>query len=401
MRKTWTKEELIAFEDNIERLYLDNQIPAVFHMSGGNEEQLIEIYKDIKNGDYVLSHHRNHYHGLLHGISAEQMTENIINGKSMFVYDREKNFLVSAIIGGTPAIAAGIAWALKKKGSSQKVWCFVTDGIEDNGHFFEAVRYVEGFDLPCIFIIENNGMAVGASNKERWGKRAELEWGQYSCVKKYYYKMSRNHIRAPGMIDLSKLNKKTDLEYFPQIEYKSCNLSLSTKNEISYKNGIIEAMTKLGQDERVYFVGYSVAKGNIIDTIKNVSDEKKIETPVAENLMLGLGMGMAIEGFRPIVYFERHDFMTVGMDAIVNHIDKIERLSHGQYKVPVIIRAMCFDDGPFYSGPTHSQDFTSGLRALVSIPILEPRTGQEVLDAYDYAIKSNHSTIIIDRKSLY
>ena len=48
MRKVWTKEELISFEDRIGDLYLDNQLPFLFHLSGGNEDQLIEIFKDIK-----------------------------------------------------------------------------------------------------------------------------------------------------------------------------------------------------------------------------------------------------------------------------------------------------------------------------------------------------------------
>ena len=56
---------------------------------------------------------------------------------------------------------------------------------------------------------------------------------------------------------------------------------------------------------------------------------------------------MSFEGFIPVIYFERHDFMLVAADAIVNHMDKIERISHGEYKVPVIIRAVAADAGPF------------------------------------------------------
>ena len=62
----------------------------------------------------------------------------------MFMFDRERNFYVSAIIGGPVGIAVGIAWALKRKGSSQRVYCFLGDGTEDTGHFAEAVRYVDG-----------------------------------------------------------------------------------------------------------------------------------------------------------------------------------------------------------------------------------------------------------------
>ena len=98
MRKQWTKEELIAFEDHIGDLYMDNQLPFLFHLSGGNEDQLIEIFKDIKEGDYVISNHRNHYHALLHGIPPDVVEDRIKNGRSMFIYDRKRNFFVSAII---------------------------------------------------------------------------------------------------------------------------------------------------------------------------------------------------------------------------------------------------------------------------------------------------------------
>ena len=122
-----------------------------------------------------------------------------------------------------------------------------------------------------------------------------------------------------------------------------------------------------------------------------------METPVAENLMSGLAIGMSFEGLIPVLYFERHDFMLVAADAIGNHIDKIERISHGEFKVPVIIRAVAADGGPFYSGPTHSQDFTKVMKELVSFPVIDPKTGQEVLDAFKYAKESGRPTMIIER----
>jgi pyruvate dehydrogenase E1 component alpha subunit len=398
MRKNWTKEELIAFEDHIGKLYADNKLPFLFHLSGGNEDQLIEIFKDIIEGDYVISNHRSHYHALLHGVEPEVLTDMILEGRSMFVYDRKKNFFCSAIIGGTPAIAVGIAWALKKKGSSQKVWCFIGDGTEDSGHTYEAVRYVDGFDLPCTFVIENNNRSVEASNKDRWGNTDFYSWTSPSVVK-YCYDITYPHARKPGMIDLSKAVKKTDEEYFPliniqQFEYKP------TGNEISYKDAMNQSMANLG-DEGHIFIGYNTYYGNCMGTTKTVSDDQKLETPVAENLMAGLAIGMSFEGFKPVLYFERHDFMLVAADAIGNHIDKIERISHGEYKVPVIIRAVTADAGPFYSGPTHSQDFTKVFQELVSFPVIDPQTGEEVLQAYKFAKNNTGPTMIIDRKSKY
>ena len=397
-KRNWTPEELIAFEDRIGDLYLDNKLPFLFHLSGGNEEQLIEIFKDVKEGDYVISNHRSHYHALLHGIPADVLEDRILNGRSMFVYDRERNFFCSAIIGGTPAIAAGIALALKKKGSDQKVWCFIGDGTEDNGHLFEAARYVEGYDLPCTFVVEANDRSVESTNEERWGKTAHFEW-PFKCVKKYQYEITYPHARKPGMIDLSKAIKKTDDEYFPPLKpfvYEPVDVDPS----ILYKDAVENVMTKLGEEGAV-FIGYNVARGDAMGTLKNVHAEQKIETPVAENLMMGLAIGMSFEGFKPVVYFERHDFMMVALDAIVNHLDKIERISHGEFKVPVIVRAVSADSGPFYSGITHSQDFTAMLKTAVTIPVIEPTNGEEVVNAFRQAAMSDRPAIIIEKKSRY
>ncbi len=400
MRKKWTKQELISFEDKIGNLYLDNKLPFLFHLSGGNEEQLISIFETIKEEDYVISNHRSHYHALLHGIPPEVVEDRILNGRSMFIYDRARNFFCSAIIGGTPAIAAGIAWALKKKGSKKKVWCFVGDGTEDNGHLFEAVRYVEGWDLPCTFIIENNNRSVEATNSDRWGKSADYEWNS-PCVLKYKYEITYPHARKPGTIDLSKAVKKTDEEYFPLLSVVSQRTYDDLVDfNISYKEAMNLAMKELG-DKGAIFIGYNVAKGDAMGTLKEVSSEQKLETPVAENLMSGLAIGMSFEEFLPVLYFERHDFMMVAMDAIVNHIDKIERISHGEFKVPVIIRAVTADGGPFYSGITHSQDFTEVLKAAVSFPVYDPKSGKEILEAFRNARDSKRPAIIVERKSRY
>jgi len=154
-------------------------------------------------------------------------------------------------------------------------------------------------------------------------------------------------------------------------------------------------------DRGAIFIGYNVVKGDAMGTLKEVPREQKLETPVAENLMSGIAIGMSFEGFLPVLYFERHDFMMIAMDAIVNHIDKIERISHGEFKVPVIIRAVTADGGPFYSGITHSQDFTKMFRAAVSFPVYDPVNGKEILEYFRNAYDSKRPAIIVERKSKY
>ncbi len=403
MRKQWTKQELIDFESEIGVLYENNQLPFLFHLSGGNEDQLIDIFSQINEGDWVISNHRSHYHALLHGIPPEIVKQRIIDGRSMFIYDNQRKFFVSAIIGGTPAIAAGLAWALKKKGSQNKVWCFIGDGTEDNGHLFEAARYVDGWDLPCNFVIESNNRSVEASNEDRWGTQSNLQWN-FDCVTKYEYECSYPHCRKPGMIDLEEALKvkKTDKEYFPPLpDFKYPDLpSRVLEDKPTYKEGVKKSMQKLAERGAI-FIGYNVRYGKAMGTLEGVPDDQLVETPVAENLMSGLAIGMSLEGFLPVIYFERHDFMLVAADAIVNHIDKIERISHGEFKVPVIMRAVTADAGPFYSGPTHSQNLTEMFRRAVDFPVICPQDGLGVIWAVDGALASGQPMMLIEKKSLY
>jgi len=322
----------------------------------------------------------------------------------MFMYDREGHFFSSAIVGGIPGIAVGIAWALKQKNSDQFVWCFVGDGAEDTGNFAEAVRYVAGWNLPCNFIIEDNDKSIIANKKTRLGTSYLQEWPN-TCVYRYNYELPFPHARTKDFCDLSETMKifKTDEEYFPKLPQETFpDFDDIETGDMSYKEAVTQAMTELGKDNTM-FIGYNVGGefGNAMGTLEGVPEEKKLETPVTENLMGSLALGMSFEGIKPIVYYERHDFMLVGADAIGNHINHVERLSHGEFKAPVILRTVVADGGPFYSGPTHSQDFTKVFREMVDFPIFEPMTPEEVIRDYKRAQMATGPVMIVERKSCY
>ncbi|MEI8350077.1 MAG: thiamine pyrophosphate-dependent enzyme [Candidatus Omnitrophota bacterium] len=175
------KQELIDFEDEIAELFKAKKIKCPIHLSGGNEDELISIFKNISPKDYVFSTHRNHYHYLLHTGAAERLKKQILSGDSMHTCDPEHNFYSSSIVSGCVAIACGVALALKMKKSKQKVWCFVGDAGTDEGWFWEALRYSAG--LPITFVVEDNNRSVFATNKQRWGgmKKVNIIAYKYKC----------------------------------------------------------------------------------------------------------------------------------------------------------------------------------------------------------------------------
>ena len=121
--------DLIAFEDEVARKIAAKEIYTPTHLCGGNEEDLIEIFKriDLKE-DWVFATYRNHYHALLFGVPEEVVMRQIIHGRSMTpCYPGFKCF-TSAMVGGTLPIAVGVAagssaiGALSMSGASLVTW---------------------------------------------------------------------------------------------------------------------------------------------------------------------------------------------------------------------------------------------------------------------------------------
>jgi len=184
------KESLIAFEKRIEKLFLNKQIKFPVHFSGeGNEEFLINLFKNIDTDDYVFSNHRNHYHALLKGISGEELEYQIVNNGSMHIYSKEHKFFTSAIVGGCLPIALGVAMAIKHKGLSNKVWVFVGDMASTMGVFYECTKYASGHNLPITFVVEDNGLSIDTPTQEVWGEDIES-----TNIIKYSYDRCYPHV---------------------------------------------------------------------------------------------------------------------------------------------------------------------------------------------------------------
>ncbi len=183
---------LASFEDLVRSRWEDGELPYLLHLGGGNERELLDIFEEAQEGDWFFVSHRNHYHSLLAGIPAEQVLKNICEGGSMFSYSRKHRVFSSAILAGNCGIAVGVAMALKASGSKNRVWCFLGDGAEENGHFYEAVLYATGHNLPVEFIVEDNNIQVDTSKELRRGMTQGL-LDSWPCVRRYHYKAKFPH----------------------------------------------------------------------------------------------------------------------------------------------------------------------------------------------------------------
>jgi pyruvate dehydrogenase E1 component alpha subunit len=171
---TFTPQDLIDFENLIVSHWEEGKIRGPIHLSNGNEEQLIEIFKKISANDWVFSTWRSHYHALLHGISPKWIEDEILNGKSITLCNIDEKFYASAIVGGTLSIALGVAMGIKAKGSDEKVWCFIGDMSFESGLFYEVHKYARNFDLPIVFVVEDNGVSTYTPPEATWNVKRNI-----------------------------------------------------------------------------------------------------------------------------------------------------------------------------------------------------------------------------------
>lgn len=158
-----TAADLRTFEREVADAFEAGKIKAPVHLSGGNEDELIQIFKEVPRDAWVFSTWRSHYHALLHGVPSERVMADILTGKSMMLHYPEYRFFTSAIVGGMLPIACGVAAA------GAQVWCFVGDMTASIGAFYDAEKYACGYSLPITFVVENNGLSTNTPTLEAWG----------------------------------------------------------------------------------------------------------------------------------------------------------------------------------------------------------------------------------------
>jgi pyruvate/2-oxoglutarate/acetoin dehydrogenase E1 component len=168
-----------------------------------------------------------------------------------------------------------------------------------------------------------------------------------------------------------------------------------------YRCNIRNSMTWLGERPEVIFMGQGLINaGRIYNTLNNVPLDKCLEMPIAEDLIMGMAIGMSLEGYRPIVVFQRHDFMLIAADQIINHLCLIPQMSGGQVKLPVIIRAIVGQrEGTFDVGPQHKHDFTHIFSPYIDTIVIDRYT--DILRVYEEAYRSTKPILIVERRDLY
>lgn len=168
-----TTQDLIQFEEEIADEFNAGKIKAPVHLYSGGEEELIDIFKNIRPQDWVLCSWRSHYQCLLKGVPPAELKAKIMAGYSIALSFPEYRVLSSAMVGGVLPIAVGLGMAIKRSGEDARVNVFSGDMTAETGTFHESVKYATNFGLPVRFFVEDNGLSVCTPTHDAWGLEAE------------------------------------------------------------------------------------------------------------------------------------------------------------------------------------------------------------------------------------
>jgi pyruvate/2-oxoglutarate/acetoin dehydrogenase E1 component len=174
---------------------------------------------------------------------------------------------------------------------------------------------------------------------------------------------------------------------------------------LTYRDGIRLALEdELASDPSVIFIGEDVAnEGGVFKTsvglVERFGPERVRNTPICENGFVGVALGMAVTGLRPVVEIMFADFLPTAGDAIVNEVPKFRFMSGGQYEVPLTIRAIGGGTGRF--GTQHS---ATGESWFIAFPGLKVATASSPAAAYGVlraAIGDDDPVLFLEHKGLY
>lgn len=174
---------------------------------------------------------------------------------------------------------------------------------------------------------------------------------------------------------------------------------------IAYRDALREALREeMLRDERVFVIGEEVGRyGGAYAVTKGLSDEfgerRIVDTPISEASIVGLGVGAAVTGLRPVVELMYVDFIGLAMDQIANQMAKLRYMTGGQVSVPMVLRTQ---GGTGRSaGAQHSQSLEALLAHIPGLRLAMPATPADAKGLLKSAIRSDDPVVFIEHKALY
>lgn len=168
-----TMRTIREFEERLHADFAKGDIPGFVHLYAGEEASGTGIMMHLEDKDRIASTHRGHGHCIAKGVDPKEMMAEIYGkvtgscrgkGGSMHIADLSKGMMgANGILGAGAPLVCGAALAAKYRGDGAVAICFVGDGASNQGTFLESLNLAAVWNLPAIFVVENNGYAESTS----------------------------------------------------------------------------------------------------------------------------------------------------------------------------------------------------------------------------------------------
>src|SRR3712207_3637231 len=156
-----------------------------------------------------------------------------------------------------------------------------------------------------------------------------------------------------------------------------------------------ETVMLMGEDIGVFNGAFKVTNG----LLKEFGEKRIRDTPISENAIVGMGVGAAMGGLRPVVELMTVNFSLLAMDQIVNHAATIHYMFGGQVRVPLVVR---MPQGAGHQlGPTHSHSFEGLYWHVPGLLLAVPSTPADAKGLLKTAIRDDNPVVFIEHESLY
>ena len=175
---------------------------------------------------------------------------------------------------------------------------------------------------------------------------------------------------------------------------------------MKYFNELKRSMHYLAKNKKTIFLGQAVeVPGTAMsNTLKGINKKKLLELPVAEEMQMGITIGMIMTGLIPISIYPRWNFLLLSINQLVNHLDKFNEMTQNYYKSKAIIRTSIGSQRPLNPQSQHIGDFSAPIKKMAkNIEIVKLKDPKDIFPSYKKALTRNDnvSTILVEYGDYY
>ena len=175
---------------------------------------------------------------------------------------------------------------------------------------------------------------------------------------------------------------------------------------MKYFQELKKSMNFLAKEKNVIFIGQAVEYPGtaMYNTLNQIKKSKRFELPVAEEMQMGMTIGLGMNGHIPVSIYPRWNFLLLASNQLINHLDKISLMSKKKFKQKIIIRTAIGSKRPLNPQHQHVGDFTLQFSKMCkNIDFIKLKDPKDILPSYKKALyrKDNKPTILIEYGDFY